>query len=685
MDLRTKIESALTFRRHGTGGRDMYDCPFCKIKDPTASLVITWSRESFICNHGASCGAEGHISQIAKHFNIDTHDTEYKKTYKKPVSKMSYKEKVKAEVTKDKTKYKLLDIKTKPYQKYYDDQWPEIQRVMMIQELFSKDWDNHFFYCCLDGQYNKKAIQLTYEEMTNPNILPYTHFKLNCANKDSEVTRFKYALLESDTIHCSEQFEIIQKLNLPIASVVWSGNKSLHTMVKVDAKDIEEYKRRVKLLYEVANDVGFGVDTQCKNPTRYTRLAGSQNKATHQYHELISLSMGESSWMDWEVNTLPKLRVDFEQQVNNILVNQLFQGALEYDYNQIEDKAEIVSGLIQDGKIFCIGGASKAGKSLLTSRLAMCLSQGDDFFEHQCLTRKVLYFDTELDPDDFKRRKDVIRQNDNLTIILAKNIPHVEDETQLERIKRYLSMIKAAADTHGFQVIIIDCIYKFINENDVKEVTAFVTAIEELKHAGYCVIVVHHTNKAKYEGGEPINHLSGHSNLGRAVDGCLLLLETNTMHEFPDGTRAKHYQIYYTLRSFDMPDPKVVYINKKRQHTIDVKETQIQFNKQMRNSSTSSDRVKMEHEHISKNTPMHEENAVELEKYIEQMAISCGLTEMTIKKKRIPLWQDEGLIKVVGIAKKRRVFQGDKLFGESVRHMQSAPNTDDLQAALDEF
>ena len=105
----------------------------------------------------------------------------------------------------------------------------------------------------------------------------------------------------------------------------------------------------------------------------------------------------------------------------------------------------------------------------------------------------------------------------------------------------------------------------------------------------------------------------------------------------------------------------------------------------MRNTSSSSDRVKMEHEHISKNTPMHEENAVELEKYIEQMAISCGLTEMTIKKKRIPLWQDEGLIKVVGIAKKRRVFQGDKLFGESVRYMQNAPNTDDLQAALDDF
>jgi RecA-family ATPase len=678
IDYKSLIEPHLTFRKHGGDGRHYYDCPKCTAKDPIAQLVVTWAADQFICNHGNSCGFTGNTYQLAEFFNLNK---KYKKPQYKKHIKMSYEDQIKKEVEKSQQKYTLLkNIQVRPF--CTTDMTPEVQRLTMVKTLFD---DGQDFYCCYDGEYVKPAMKVSYDQITICDAIPLTHFKLNCANKDAEVKNFKYGLLESDDIPIVDQWDIIHKLHLPIASVVWTGNKSLHAIIKIDAQNLEEYKNRINLVYEVAADVGFPPDKQCKNPTRYTRLAGSINNKTNKYQELMALDIGAKNWADWEINTLPTLKADVQNQVDNILVQQLFKGALEYDYNDIEDKAEIVSGLIQDGKIFCIGGASKAGKSLLTSRLAMCLSKGEDFFEHQCLQRKVLYFDTELDPDDFKRRKDVISQNDNLKIILAKNIAHMPDETQLERIKRYLSMIRAAAKMQGFQVIIIDCIYKFINENDIKEVTAFITAIEELKRDGYCVIVVHHTNKAKYEGGEPINHLAGHSNLGRSVDGCLLLLETNTMHEFPDGSRAKHYQLYYTLRSFDLPEPKVVFINKKRMHTIDRKETAIQFAKQQRVNSSNDGRSKIELEQIKKITPMHEENAMCLKSYIEQIAALCGLTVNTIQKRRIAAWEMDGLIKTTGGRKNRLVFMGDKLFGESSRYMQNKVNTEELSDAIQDF
>ena len=55
--------------------------------------------------------------------------------------------------------------------------------------------------------------------------------------KNENVTRFQYALVESDTLSIAEQDAIYRKLELPIAALVYSGGKSLHAIVRVDAED----------------------------------------------------------------------------------------------------------------------------------------------------------------------------------------------------------------------------------------------------------------------------------------------------------------------------------------------------------------------------------------------------------------------------------------------------------------
>ena len=55
--------------------------------------------------------------------------------------------------------------------------------------------------------------------------------------KNENVTKFKYALVESDTLPIAEQDILFRKLELPIAALVHSGGKSLHAIVRVDAAD----------------------------------------------------------------------------------------------------------------------------------------------------------------------------------------------------------------------------------------------------------------------------------------------------------------------------------------------------------------------------------------------------------------------------------------------------------------
>ena len=68
--------------------------------------------------------------------------------------------------------------------------------------------------------------------------------------KNENITRFRYALVESDTLSIAEQDSVYRKLELPIAALVHSGGKSLHAIVHIDADNYDEYRKRVDFLYD---------------------------------------------------------------------------------------------------------------------------------------------------------------------------------------------------------------------------------------------------------------------------------------------------------------------------------------------------------------------------------------------------------------------------------------------------
>ena len=101
--------------------------------------------------------------------------------------------------------------------------------------------------------------------------------------KNENVTRFTYALVESDTLPIAEQDILFRKLELPIAVLVHSGGKSLHAIVRVDAADYDEYRKRVEFLYDFLEKNGVSIDKQNRNPSRLSRLPGVTRNGNRQY------------------------------------------------------------------------------------------------------------------------------------------------------------------------------------------------------------------------------------------------------------------------------------------------------------------------------------------------------------------------------------------------------------------
>jgi len=91
---------------------------------------------------------------------------------------------------------------------------------------------------------------------------------------DGNVTAFRFALFESDTLPMELQLSLFARVPLPVAAILTSGGRSCHAWVRVDAPDATEYRRIVGRLLELVSR--FGVDGKNKNPSRLSRLPGAK-------------------------------------------------------------------------------------------------------------------------------------------------------------------------------------------------------------------------------------------------------------------------------------------------------------------------------------------------------------------------------------------------------------------------
>lgn len=333
--------------------------------------------------------------------------------------------------------------------------------------------------------------------------------------KNENVTEFRYALVESDTMDISAQKAIITELELPVAALVYSGKKSLHAIVKIDASTYEEYKKRVDYLYNVCNKNGLKLDIQNRNPSRLSRMPGVMRNDKKQY--LLDTNIGKENWNEWR---------EWIESVNDDLPDP--ESMADVWDNLPELAPPLIDGVLRQGHKMLIAGPSKAGKSYALIELCCAIAEGKKWFEWNCTQGKVMYVNLELDRASCLHRfKDVYTAlgiaPDNLSNIdiwnlRGRSVPM--DKLAPKLIRR--------ASKKNYIAIIIDPIYKVItgDENSADQMAHFCNQFDKVcTELGCAVIYCHHHSKGAQGGKRSMDRASGSGVFARDPDALIDLVE----------------------------------------------------------------------------------------------------------------------------------------------------------------
>lgn len=336
--------------------------------------------------------------------------------------------------------------------------------------------------------------------------------------KNENVTEYRYALVESDSTDLEKQNAIIREMELPVACLVFSGKKSLHAIVRVDAGSYEEYRKRVNYLYEICKKNGLEIDQQNRNPSRLSRMPGVMRNGHKQF--LMDTNIGKASWEEWQ---------EWIESVNDDLPDP---ESLDSVWNHMPELSPcLIDGVLRQGHKMLIAGPSKAGKSFLQIEMCIAIAEGRSWLGWGCTKGRVMYVNLELDRASCLHRfQDVYdalgwepRNLRNIDIwnLRGKSVP-------MDRLAPKLIRRAAKKD---YIAIIIDPIYKVItgDENSADQMANFCNQFDKVcTELGCAVIYCHHHSKGAQGGKRSMDRASGSGVFARDPDALLDLIELET-------------------------------------------------------------------------------------------------------------------------------------------------------------
>ena len=334
--------------------------------------------------------------------------------------------------------------------------------------------------------------------------------------KDANVTSFRYALVECDNMEPGKQLAAIHQMELPCAALVYSGGKSIHAIVRVNAPDYAEYRKRVDYLYATCQKNGLTLDQQNRNPSRLSRMPGILRAGQKQ--ALLETNVGKSCWEDW---------CDWVEACTDDLPDT---ECLADDWDDLPPLADaLISGVLRQGHKMLLAGPSKAGKSFALIELCITIAEGKTWLgRFSCAQGRVLYINLELDrPSCLHRFKDVYTAMglapDNLRNIDIWNLRGASvpmDKLAPKLIRR--------AGKKGYTAVILDPIYKVItgDENSADQMAKFCNQFDVVCRALDCaVIYCHHHSKGAQGGKRSMDRASGSGVFARDPDAMLDMTE----------------------------------------------------------------------------------------------------------------------------------------------------------------
>lgn len=334
--------------------------------------------------------------------------------------------------------------------------------------------------------------------------------------KDANVTSYRYALVECDNMDPGKQLAAIHQMELPCAALVYSGGKSIHAIVRVNAPDYAEYRKRVDHLYATCQKNGLTLDQQNRNPSRLSRMPGILRAGQKQ--ALLETNVGKSCWEDW---------CDWVEACTDDLPDT---ECLADDWDDLPPLADaLISGVLRQGHKMLLAGPSKAGKSFALIELCIAIAEGKTWLgRFSCAQGRVLYINLELDrPSCLHRFKDVYTAMglapDNLRNIDIWNLRGASvpmDKLAPKLIRR--------AGKKGYTAVILDPIYKVItgDENSADQMAKFCNQFDVVCRALDCaVIYCHHHSKGAQGGKRSMDRASGSGVFARDPDAMLDMTE----------------------------------------------------------------------------------------------------------------------------------------------------------------
>lgn len=524
----------------------------------------------------------------------------------------------------------------------------------VVHEAFQREGEDKWFPS--KGVFHKTAAELIAGIEAHPEDLGYTFgdprpgsgawIRFNPLDGkgvgNSNVTRFTYALVESDTVSVPEQEFIYKKLELPIATLVYSGGKSLHAIVKVEAKDAAEYQKRVAFLYDYLAKQGVEIDKQNSNPSRLSRMPGFMRGEKRQY--LVGTNIGRKSWADWmdfvegeadelpEIEDVPMTRDDFPPPPE-----------------------PLIDGILRKGHKMLIAGPSKAGKSFLLMELAVALAHGAHWLGFQCKPCKVLYINFEIDSSSFKER---------LLNIYDAMLPNAKDRSNLKiwNLRGYakplpelVPIINRKIRNGNFGAIIFDPIYKIISgdENNASEMGEFCNQFDKICHeTGAAAIYCHHHSKGAQGGKKAADRASGSGVFSRDPDAQLDITPLELTQDYYNNVaddNAPAFRMESSLREFRNIDP-VDFWFRYPIHEVDDAGILTQYHEEgsaLGNLSKSSKRVS-EDDRANSIRMAYEACAMNPPVTVKAMADYLAITEKTarvrIKELQEEFWIAQGVV-----------------------------------------
>lgn len=380
---------------------------------------------------------------------------------------------------------------------------------------------------------------------------------------NANVTRRTYCLVECDDPDTppEKQYALLRAMRLPWKFLVHSGNRSIHAIVHVDAASQQEYRDRVRFVYDFCRRNGLKVDEQDKNESRYSRLPGIRRGDRWQY-VIADDSQCEfrsyDAWREW---------VD---ERNENLPDALTLADVWDDMPPLAP--ELIPGVLREGHKMLLAAPSKAGKSFALQELAIDIAEGRDWMGFgRCAQGRVLYVNMELDPNSCAHRFRDLYEAMGIGRPRLENVSIWNLRGHSTPLDKLAPIMARRFKDGGYKAVILDPIYKVMvgDENAAGDMAAMCNWFDRIiAELGCALVYCHHFSKgAGRTYANAADMPSGSGVFARDPDAILAMRELR-LSEFEEGNwRDKMgsdsgsltaWEVSSTLREFPTPGPRRV-------------------------------------------------------------------------------------------------------------------------------